>query len=72
MQLTLGFPLITNIRLLSVADDTEWEPIETYSTAVEPIRSPVTVSMQELAVAEWPELITKVTTLGSVAPFEVP
>ncbi|KAG0609799.1 hypothetical protein M758_7G014800 [Ceratodon purpureus] len=52
-------------------DDTEWEPIETHSSAVEPIRSPVTVSVQELSLAEWPELITKVTALGSVAPFEV-
>jgi hypothetical protein len=38
---------------------------------VEPIRSPVTVSLQELSLAEWPELIKKVTALGSVAPFEV-
>ena len=38
---------------------------------MEPIRSPVTASMQELSVAEWPELIKKVTALGSVAPFEV-
>lgn len=52
-------------------DDTEWEPIETHSSAVEPIRSPVTVSLQELSLAEWPELIKKVTALGSVAPFEV-
>jgi hypothetical protein len=55
-----------------MADDTEWEPLETHSSAVEPIRSPATVSMHELSVSEWPELITKVTALGSVAPFEVP
>lgn len=55
-----------------MADDTEWEPIETHSSAVEPIRSPATVSMQELSVSEWPELLTKMTALGSMAPFEVP
>lgn len=52
-----------------MVDDTEWEPIETNTTAVEPVRSPTTVPTQELPL---PELIIKVTALGSVAPFEVP
>jgi hypothetical protein len=52
-----------------MTDDTEWEPIETQSSVVEPIKSSTTVLLQELSVLEWPELIMKVTTSAKVPLF---
>lgn len=59
------------IVLVLSSDDTEWEPIETQISVTLPVARIASTFTQESCVPEWPELMAKVTTLGTMMPFEV-